>query len=305
MPPSNLSENQSPPSCLLVVDGHAYAYRAFHAIPRLTAPDGAPTNAILGFIKMLGKLITQYQPNYAVVVWDGGLAAERLVSLPEYKAQRPPMPRELEQQLTEIEAYLQAANIASVCLDGLEADDLIASIIRKFSSLVGQTLIASSDKDFMQLVSERIGLLNPSDKSAIVWSAEQVQAKTGVEPHQIVDWLSLIGDTVDNIPGVPGIGPKTASKLLCRFGSCAVIYNQLEQIESDSLRMALCASASIVERNQKLIRLKDDLPCPLTLDSLTIKQANEDRLGGLYTRWGFHSLSRELESRKLRQTEMF
>src|SRR5580765_5703568 len=115
----------------LIVDGHAYAYRAFYAIRQLSSPGGAPTNAIYGFIKMLAKMRTSHQPTHWAVVWDGGLAAERLASLPEYKAQRPPMPDDLDQNIEEIQSYLEAASIPSTCLEGVEADDLIATLTRQ------------------------------------------------------------------------------------------------------------------------------------------------------------------------------
>ena len=206
---------------LLIVDGHAYAYRAFHAIRDLRSPDGRPTNAIYGFVKMLAKMRAAVEPTHLMVVWDGGLSAERVARLPEYKAQRPEMPDDLKPQLDEIVEYLKAAGIASFCGDGVEADDYIACLARRAADAGMTVVIASSDKDFMQLVSARVGLLNPNDKSETVWTDEQVRAKAGVEPSQIVDWLSLMGDTVDNIPGVPGVGPKTAADLLNQFGSVA------------------------------------------------------------------------------------
>jgi DNA polymerase-1 len=290
--------------CLLIVDGHAFAYRAFHAIPRLNSPNGAPTNAILGFIKILGKMKATLQPAYCVVVWDGGLAAERTKCLPEYKAQRPPMPDELAQQIDEIGAYLQAANIASHCQDGVEADDWIATLTRQACPLVSQIVIASSDKDFMQLVSDRVGLLNPNDKIPQIWTATQVVEKTGVLPEQIIDWLSLLGDHVDNIPGVRGIGPKNASKLLKQFGSCAGLYARLDEVKSELFKAQLRASVDIVRRNQRLIRLQDDLPCQFALDTLSLRAGDPVRLRVLYTRWGFHTLLKELEQSPLRQADL-
>lgn len=204
---------------LLIVDGHAYAYRAFHAIRQLNGPDGSPTNAIYGFIKMLAKMHPAVQPTHQCVVWDGGLSAERMAALPEYKSQRPPMPGDLERQIPEIETYLEAARIPSFVNDGVEADDWIASQAGCAASYGVDVVIASADKDFLQLVSPRIGILNPNDKTETVWRAEQVRAKTGLEPEQVVDWLSLIGDAVDNIAGVPGVGPKTATDLLKQFES--------------------------------------------------------------------------------------
>ena len=228
-------------SRLLIVDGHAYAYRAFHAIRELRSPAGQPTNAIYGFIKMLAKMRARLSPSHLIVVWDGGLSAERMAALPEYKAQRPEMPADLGSQIDEIIRYLEAANVASFCGEGVEADDYIACLARRAHNADMDVVIASSDKDFMQLVLPGIGLLNPNDKTETVWTADQVRAKTGVEPSQIVDWLSLLGDSVDNIPGVPGVGPKTAADLLRQFGSVAALYGRLPEVTSERLRSALTA----------------------------------------------------------------
>jgi DNA polymerase-1 len=248
---------------LLIVDGHAYAYRAFHAIRGLRAPDGKPTNAIYGFVKMLAKMRANLAPTHLIVAWDGGLSAERMVLLPEYKAQRPEMPDDLRPQFDEIENYLDAAGMESYCGDGVEADDYIACLARHAVAAEMTTVIASSDKDFMQLVSARVGLLNPHDKTEAIWTDEQVRAKTGVEPSQIVDWLSLIGDSVDNISGVPGVGPKTATDLLKQFGSVEKIFSRLGEVKSERLRVALENAKARVERNQKMVRLRDDLECDL------------------------------------------
>jgi DNA polymerase-1 len=277
---------------LLIVDGHAYAYRAFHAIRHLTSPTGAPTNAIYGFIKMLDKMRAGLNPSHALVVWDGGLAAERMAEHPEYKAQRPPMPADLEQQLDGIVRYLEAAGITSLCRDGVEADDWIAALARGACE-EAMVIIASSDKDFMQLVSPRIGLLNPNDKTEKIWGAEEVRAKTGVEPAQIVDWLALIGDGVDNIPGVPGVGPKTATDLLQQFGSVDALYARLPEVKSERLRSSLAGAEAIVRRNQRLVRLREEQP-PLVLADAAIRPAQIDRLRGLYADWGFKTMLAQL-----------
>jgi DNA polymerase I len=275
---------------LLIIDGHAYAYRAFHAIRDLRSPGGQPTNAIFGFVKMLVKMRQAIKPTHLIVVWDGGLSAERMSLLPEYKAQRPAMPDGLSMQLDEMVSYLAAAGVVSFCGEGVEADDYIACIARH-AAVAGMTVvIASSDKDFMQLVSPQIGLLNPNDKSEIVWTDERVRGKAGVEPSQIVDWLSLMGDSVDNIPGVPGVGPKTAADLLKRFGSVSILFERLDEVKSEKLRAALRDSADAVLRNQKMVRLQDDLSCKFSPDELKAKEADVARLRELYQRWGFKGM---------------
>ena len=280
---------------LLIVDGHAYAYRAFHAISDLRSPAGQPTNAIYGFVKMLGKMRVAIEPTHLIVVWDGGLSAERTAVLPEYKAQRPPMPDDLRPQLDEMAGYLKAAGVASFCRAGVEADDYIACLARHASGAGMAVVIASSDKDFMQLVSARVGLLNPGDKSGMVWTDEQVRAKAGVEPSQIVDWLSLTGDSVDNIPGVPGVGPKTAAEWLKQFGSVAALFERLDEVKSEKLRTALRAAAAAVRRNRELVRLRDDLACDFSPAALAGKPADSGRLRELYGRWGFKGMLAALE----------
>jgi DNA polymerase I len=282
-------------SRLLIIDGHAYAYRAFYAIRELRSPSGQPTNAIYGFVKMLAKMRAAIGPTHLIVVWDGGLSAARVVELPEYKAQRPEMPDDLRPQLDGIVGYLEAAGVASFRRDGVEADDYIACLARHASAAGMTVVIASSDKDFMQLVSPRVGLLNPNDKSEAVWTQEQVRAKTGVEPSQIVDWLGLMGDNVDNIPGVPGVGPKTAADLLNRFGSVASLYARLDEVKSEKLREALRISVEAVQRNLKLVRLHDDLPCEFSPEELREKPADAGRLIELYRQWGFNGMLKALE----------
>ena len=280
---------------LLIVDGHAYAYRAFHAIHSLRSPSGRPTNAIYGFVKMLTKMRVAVEPTHLIVVWDGGLDAERMAVLPQYKAQRPEMPDDLKPQLDEIVSYLKAAGIVSFCREGVEADDYIACLTRRAADAGMAVVIASSDKDFMQLVSERVGLLNPNDRTEMIWTDEQVRAKTGVEPSQIVDWLSLTGDSVDNIPGVPGVGPKTATELLNQFGSVGGLFERLDKVKSEKLRANLRAAEGAVRRNRELVRLRDDLPCAFSPDELAGKPADAGRLRELYQHWGFRTLLATLE----------
>ena len=281
---------------LLIVDGHAYAYRAFFAIRELRSPSGQPTNAIYGFVKMLAKMRATIKPTHSIVVWDGGLSALRMAALPEYKAQRPEMPDDLKPQFDEIVSYLKAAGIASFRGDGVEADDYIACLSRHASDAGMGVVIASSDKDFMQLVSPQVGLLNPNDKSETVWTDEQVRAKTGVGPAQIVDWLALMGDSVDNIPGVPGVGPKTAADLLNRFGSVASLLERLVEVKQEKLQASLRVSVVAVQRNLNLVRLQADLPCDFSPENLLEKTVDAGGLGELFRRWGFKGMLEDLEA---------
>jgi DNA polymerase-1 len=288
---------------LLIVDGHAYAYRAFHAIRNLRGPEGRPTNAIYGFVKMLEKMRGALGPGHLIVVWDGGLSAERMAAHPAYKMQRPEMPADLQPQLDEIVAYLGAAGVASFCAAGVEADDYIACLARRAATAGWNVVIASSDKDFMQLVSSQIGLWNPNDKTGIIWSREQVMAKAGVEPEQVADWLALMGDTVDNIPGVPGVGPKTATELLKQFGSVPGLFARLAEVKSEKLRAALQSSAETVRRNLRLVQLHE-VPCEFLPEQLAAKPANQEQLRDLFRRWGFKGMIESLDRASGRQVEL-
>ena len=273
---------------LLIIDGHAYAYRAFHAIRELRGPGGRPTNAVFGFIKMLEKMRTALTPDFLIVVWDGGLSEERMAALPSYKAQRSEMPAELRPQFDEISSYLSAAGIAEFCGDGIEADDYIGCLAQKAAEEV-KVVIASADKDFMQLVTERIGLLNPNDKNGAIWGRAEVFAKAGVEPGQIVDWLALMGDAVDNIPGVTGVGSKTAASLLEQFGSVEKIYSRLAEVRSEKTRAALKNAEADVRRNVRIVRLQP-VPCDFAPEHLAVRPANPEKLRGLFSRWGFNGM---------------
>lgn len=284
---------------LLIVDGHAYAYRSYFAIRELSAPDGSPTNAIYGFIKALEKLRRELSPTHCAVIWDGGLDEERLKLLPEYKAQRPEMPDALRQQMDGMARHLVASGVTTIRRDGQEADDIIAGIALSAANDGAKVMIASPDKDFMQLVDERIGIINPNDKTGGLWGSAEVQKKTGVLPSQIVDWLSLTGDSVDGIKGVEGVGPKTATKLLNQFQTIELLYQRLNEVGSERLINNLSAAKEIVIKNRKLIALKAELAENIALPTLEFRESNIKELRMLYLRWGFKSLYAELDNRLL------
>ena len=282
-----IHEGPSGRGSILLIDGHAFAYRAFFAIRNLSSPQGAPTNAIYGFIQMIRRLRDRLQPVGCLVLWDGGLSPERVKSLPNYKANRPEMPGDLAVQFDEINKYLDAVGIRWLIRDGVEADDLIATLARHYEKQGHLTVIASSDKDFMQLVSDSVLLSNPGDKSGELWGADKVRSKTGVAPAQIVDWLSLIGDSADNIQGVPGVGPKIAASLLGKFGNIDQLYRDLDQVENERIRALLAASKEVVDRNRRLILLDDKIAIDDLDGLLAVRPPDAQRLQGLLKGWGF------------------
>jgi DNA polymerase I len=159
-------------------------------------------------------------------------------------------------------------------------------------------VIASSDKDFMQLVTDQVGMLNPNDKSETIWGPAQVREKTGVLPGQVLDWLCLIGDAVDNIPGVPGVGAKTAADLLNQFGSVEEIYARLHEVKSERMRNLLRESEAVVRKNKDLIRLNDCVKGDLNVTGCLLRAADDSKLMELYRRWGFKTMLQELEARQ-------
>ncbi len=301
---SKTSSELGPRDRCLLIDGHAGAYRAFYAIRRLNSPSGEPTNAIFGFVKAVMRLVERFSPSHLVVVWDGGLAEERTQVLPDYKANRPPMPEALAQQLDGIAEWIRAQGWHSFVRDGVEADDWIAGLAESAAMEGAEVLIATSDKDFMQLVGDRIRLLNPSAKDGAPWGREEVVRRTGVAPEQIVDWLSLVGDSSDNIPGVPGVGAKTATALLKQFGNCDALYERLREVPSERIRASLVEAEENVRRNQGLIRLDTGVAARAPLRDLMAKPPANEELARLYRGWGFRSLLESVEKVEPQQGEL-
>lgn len=275
---------------LLLVDGTGVAYRAFYAIAELSTRDGRPTNAVFGFIKMLQQLQQVWKPTHWAVVFDGGLPEERMAALATYKAQRPPMPDALRGQFAGIEEFLAGARVASLRVDKQEADDVIATLVAQGAAADMNVLMASSDKDLYQLVNERVRVIPPS-KAGSPMGAPEVLEKTGVPPEQIVAWLALTGDSVDNVPGVPGVGPKTAAKLLGEYGSLDGIRANMERVSSAKLKESLQAHWADVERNRELVRLRCDLSLGVDIGSLRVRQPDHVKLLAFYESMEFKSLA--------------
>ncbi|MBM3861026.1 MAG: 5'-3' exonuclease [Verrucomicrobia bacterium] len=280
---------------LLLVDAFSLIYRAFYAIRVLNAPDGCPVNAIFGFTKMLRKIIATRTPTHCAVVFDCGAPQRRLELLPSYKEQRPPTPPALESQLDGIRDVLGALQLFVAEIEGEEADDIIATLAVRAARDNLDVLIASQDKDFFQIVGPRIRLLRPENGEAEPVDAAAVVNRLGVRPEQMVDYLSLIGDSVDNIPGVPGVGPKTAADLLQRHGSVDELIAAAGALEKPKLRESLLGAAERLRLNRSLIRLETDLPLPWPLEALKIRAPEQGRLRELFGRYGFRSLLAELE----------
>lgn len=289
---ANLKIPMAPPR-LLIVDALGIAYRAYYAISGLATAAGRPTNAVYGFIKTLMQMERLWHPSHRLVVFDGGLPAERLELLATYKAQRPAMPSELRDQLPMLDAWLDCSDIAHVRLDGREADDIIASVALRAAAAGLDVLVASSDKDLLQLVTSQIGVITPGKAEERIGPSE-VLAKIGVQPPQVVDWLALTGDSADNIPGVPGIGAKTASKLLGQWPSLAAALERLDAVEPEKVRKALAGNRELIARNRSMLRLQEDIDCGKTLDDLKARTPEAGRLLAFYEEMEFHTLAKVL-----------
>ncbi len=251
----------------LLVDGFNLAYRCFFAIPELARADGFPTNALHGWVKSLWRLEDQEKPERVLVFFDLGGAQDRLALLPEYKAQREEMPDPLAKQIPVIKSLTRAMGLGGVEQDGVESDDLLASYAAALAGRGHEVLIVSSDKDFAQVVGGRIRIIlpPPSANPKLGWrlmDAAGVVEKFGVPPSQIADYLALVGDASDNIPGVPGVGPKTAAKWLGAFGSLEGVILAADRIEPERFRAAVASSAGMLRRNLKVTTLNLSLPPP-------------------------------------------
>lgn len=246
---------------LFIIDGHNLAYRSYHALRPLSNAEGQTTHAVLGFVKSLRAAERRWKPVRTLVTFDGGLSPERLALCPEYKAQRPPMPPDLRTQISLIEEYLRLSNIPNFRLPDVEADDLIAGFARETVRHGGEVLVLTSDKDLCQLIDDRIRIVNPSQPDR-VFDRNATLAKFGVEPGQLGDWLALTGDSSDNISGVPGIGPVTATRLIGQFKTLAALHDSISDVQPDRIRSLLETCWTTVERNRKLLELKfeSDLP---------------------------------------------
>ena len=279
---------------VLLYDAYSLIYRAFFAIRVLTGPDGSPVNAIYGLTKMLKKMAADHSPSHHAAVFDLGAPQKRLALLPSYKAHRPPTPPALEKQLPAIREILQALCIPIVEIEGDEADDIIGTLAVQAANTGCSVLIASSDKDFMQIVGPRIRLLRPDGKETVIVDPAGVKMRFGVAPEQMVDLLSLLGDSVDNIPGAPGIGEKTAAQLLQAYGTLENLLARVSEIVKPKLREALVASAERLRANRQLIALQTDVSLAFDLATLKVHPPDTAALAVLYRRFGFKSLLAEL-----------
>ncbi|WP_048863247.1 5'-3' exonuclease, partial [Acidisphaera rubrifaciens] len=253
---------------LALVDGSGFIFRAFHALPPMTSPDGVPVNAVFGFSNMLAKLLRDHaageRPTHLAVIFDAGRVTFRNRLYDAYKAHRPEPPEELRPQFALVRQATEAFGVPAIELADWEADDLIASYGRAAIEAGGRVTVVSSDKDLMQLVRPGLGMLDPI-KQKPIGEAEVIE-KFGVPPGKLIDVQALMGDPVDNVPGVPGIGPKGAAQLVAEYGDLEGILAAAAGMKPSKRRDALIAHAEAARLSRTLVTLRDDAPLPLPVD---------------------------------------
>lgn len=299
---------------LLLVDGHYYLYRSFYAIRGLKNSRGEPTNAIYGYLKAVRRMIADLRPDRAAIVWDAGLPARRTTLQPEYKQNRTSMPDDLRPQEDWLQANISLLGPASLSSPDTEADDLIASYALKAQRDGAEVIIATNDKDILQLVSPAIRIYSTakpdvgSGAYALLGEAE-VEAKWGVPAARIADVLALTGDASDNIPGVPGVGSKTAVALVREYGPVSDWLPAPDRIANPKLREKILANREVILANREMVRLDEDLPLPAPWESFAIRPAYPALLDALRA-CEFKGLLAEVEAEAARasaasQQELF
>lgn len=279
------------PNPLVLVDGSSYLYRAFHAFPPLTNSAGEPTGAMYGVLNMLKSLISQVQPSHIAVVFDAKGKTFRDEMFEQYKSHRPPMPDDLRKQIQPLHDIIRALGIPLLVIEGVEADDVIGTLAVAASKANQKVLISTGDKDMAQLVDDNIMLINTMNNTLLDHDA--VIEKYGIPPELIIDYLALMGDSADNIPGVAGVGEKTALGLLQGIGSMAEIYANLDKVAELPIRGAkklgdkLLAEKEMADLSYRLATIKTDVALDITPEQLTLGASNNDQLTEYFGRYEF------------------
>jgi len=279
------------PNPLVLVDGSSYLYRAFHAFPPLTNSAGEPTGAMYGVLNMLKSLISQVQPSHIAVVFDAKGKTFRDEMFEQYKSHRPPMPDDLRKQIQPLHDIIRALGIPLLVIEGVEADDVIGTLAVAASKANQKVLISTGDKDMAQLVDDNIMLINTMNNTLL--DRDAVIEKYGIPPELIIDYLALMGDSADNIPGVAGVGEKTALGLLQGIGSMAEIYANLDKVAELPIRGAkklgdkLLAEKEMADLSYRLATIKTDVDLDITPEQLTLDASNNDQLTEYFGRYEF------------------
>jgi len=292
---------------LILVDGSSYLYRAYHAFPPLTNSAGEPTGAMYGVLNMLRSLIMQYQPTHAAVVFDAKGKTFRDELFEHYKSHRPPMPDDLRAQIEPLHAMVKAMGLPLLAVSGVEADDVIGTLAREAEKAGRPVLISTGDKDMAQLVTPEITLINTMTNTVL--GPEEVVTKYGVPPELIIDFLALMGDSSDNIPGVPGVGEKTAQALLQGLGGLDTLYAEPEKIAGLTFRGAKTMAAKLEQNKEmaylsyKLATIKTDVELELTCDQLEVQEPAAGELLSMFKQYEFKRWITDVEAGKWMQAK--
>ncbi|HFB65756.1 MAG TPA: DNA polymerase I, partial [Aeromonadales bacterium] len=280
----------NPDSPIILVDASSYLFRAYHAMPPLTNSKGQATGAIYGVINMMKRMLSDYKPCYMAMIFDAKGKTFRDELYDQYKAHRPPMPDDLREQIEPLHQLIRAMGMPIIVEPGVEADDVIGTFSKRFSA-TQPVLISTGDKDLAQLVNDRVTLINTMNNQLL--TPEAVEHKFGVKPSQIVDYLALMGDTADNIPGIPKVGPKTAAKWIQTYGSLVNLIDHADEIKGkvgESLRDNL----ELLPLSSTLVTIQCDLDLPETLEDLKIQPADTSALASQLKNLEFNSWLEEL-----------
>lgn len=282
---------------LVLIDGNAIFHRAYHSLPPFATANGEVTNAIYGFLRMLFDLYKREKPEYLGIAWDRKAPTFRHIEFKEYKATRQAAPEDLYPQLPRLKEVLTTFHIPMVEMDGYEADDILGTLATKAKSEEGiETIIVTGDKDAFQLVDDRTWVMIPIKGISEVkmYNAAAVKEKMGVTPEQIVDYKALCGDSSDNIPGVPGVGPVAAIDLLKNYNDLNNIYNHLDQI-TGARKKKLEEGKESAYMSQKIATIMKDAPIDFNLDHYKTHRIDYEKAKKIFTELEFHSLLKKLE----------
>ncbi len=286
----------------ILLDGNSFCYRAFYAIRDLRNSKGEPTNAIYGFITMLEKILKDVEPDGVAVTFDMKGPTFRHKQYDQYKIQRAPMPPELVTQMPLIKDVVRAMNVPIFEQEGFEADDMIGSLCRELSKKGHEVFIVTGDKDMLQLVTKKVKVLNPQ-KENIIYDEAHVKQRFGVGPEKVVDIMALMGDASDNIPGVEGIGEKTAVKLIGEFGSLEGVLKNVAKVKGDKLKENLVKFEKEARLSRELATIKDDVPLDLDIELLKRQEPDVEKLGALYQRFEFRTLMKNMPSAETKHAD--
>ncbi|MFN3788239.1 5'-3' exonuclease H3TH domain-containing protein [Sulfurihydrogenibium azorense] len=286
---------------LLLVDGSSYLYRAYYALPPLSAPDGTPTGAIYGFVRMLLKLISTFNTPYIAVVFDRPEKTVRHEIYKEYKATRKETPNDLQVQIPKIKEIIKLLGIKILEIPGYEADDIIATLSKKAENLGFEVIIVTPDKDMNQLIDQHIKIFNPMKEEIV--DTQKVIEKYGVSPQQFIDYLVLVGDSIDNIPGIKGVGPKTAASLLQEFGSIDRILENKDKLKGKLKESFAAVSKEDIQLVRSLVKLHQDIDIPVEIESLKKDKPDLIKLKEIFEKLGFKSLIKEIEKPNLEKKQ--